>query len=409
VLSAIGDTKLQSESPNGPLAAFQDREAGLLDWLVLFASHKWLIGVFTLAGTLICAGITLILTPTFTATTIIMVPQQAQSTAAAMLGQLGGLAAVGGMSDLLKTPSDLYVGILKSRTIADNLIAQFGLQRTYNSKTLTDARKELQNATQLTSGKDSLIRISVEDSSRIRAAQMANAYVDELQKQNSRLAITESGQRRLFFEKQLESEKAALADAETAFEKTQKQTGMIQLTSQSELAVRAVAEAQAEIASREVALQSLKSGATEQNPAVVRQEEELKALRDQLRKLESSGDVHRVGNPLLPTGELPEAGLRNVRGLRDLSYHETLFELLAKQYEIARIDEAKNAPVIQIVDYAIPPEKKTSPKRALLTMLGAFLSATFAGGLVGFRHKLRHSQQAYKVDALFRLLSLRSR
>lgn len=407
--NAIGETKPQTGSAPELAAPALPEETGFLDWLVLFAAHKWMIGSFTLLGTLVCVGITLVLTPTFTATSVIMVPQQSQSAAAAMIGQFGGLAAAGGISDLLKTPADLYVGILKSRTIADDLVEQFKLQAIYKSKTLTDTRKDLQNASQFTSGKDSLIKISIEDTSPRRAAELANAYVDELQKQDSRLAITEAGQRRLFFEKQLEAEKAALAEAETAFEKTQERSGMIQPAGQAELAVRSVAQVQAEIASREVVLQSLMSGATEQNPVVVRQQEELKALRGQLQKLESRGDGHRAGNPLLPTAELPEAGLEHVRRLRDLTYHETLFELLAKQYEIARIDEAKTAPIIQIIDRAIPPDKKTSPKRTLLTMLGAFFSATFACGFVAFRYRLRHSRHAVKLDTLFRLLTPRSR
>ena len=401
------DSQAAASVVSHPLPA--SAESGLLDWLVLFASHKWLIAGFTLACSLVCAGVTLILTPTFTATTIIMVPQQPQSAAALMLGQLGGLAAAGGMSDLLKTPSDLFVGILKSRTIADDLVSQFHLQQVYKSRTATDTRKALQDATRFTSGKDSLIKISVEDTSPQRAAQLANAYVDQLQKQNSRLAVTEAGQRRLFFERQIESEKMALAEAEAAFQTTQQQSGMIQLTGQAELAVRSVAQVQAEIASREVSLQSLRSGATEQNPVVVRQQEELAALREQLHRLESGRDARRTGNPLLTTAELPKAGLDHVRRLRDLKYHETLYELLSKQYEIARIDEAKNAPVIQVVDRAIAPEKRTFPKRTMLTLLGAFLSATLACGFVALRHAAGHSQQADKLHTLFRLLTFRAK
>ena len=330
-----------AEDPPGP---------GLLDLLLTLAERKWLILSMAFAGGLAMGIIAFLLPPMYTATASIMPPQQQQSTASALLGQLGPLAAAAGSSLGVKTPADLYIGILGSRTIADDLIRTFDLRRLYHGWTLFETRRVLAKRSSFSTGKDPLIKISVEDSNPKRAAALANAYLDELSKQNDRLALTESAQRRLFFERELEAQKKSLADAEVALRKTQERTGVLQVNSQVESIIRSMAQLRAEIASREVALSSLKSAATPENPEVVRQETEVAAMRDQLRKLEASNDASRPGDPLIPTSRVPTVGLEYVRALRDLQYNETLFELLSKQYEAARIDEAKEAPVIQVVD-----------------------------------------------------------
>src|ERR1017187_1422994 len=187
----------------------------LLNLLLTLAERKWFILTMTFAGGVIMAITAFLIPPLYTATASIMPPQQPQSTAAALLGQLGPIAAAAGSSLGLKSPSELYVAILGSRTIADDLIQASDLRRLYDVRTMTDARKALAKRTSFSStNRDPLIRISVEDRDPKRAAALANAYVDELYKQNGRLALTESAQRRLFFERQLETQKSALADAE---------------------------------------------------------------------------------------------------------------------------------------------------------------------------------------------------
>jgi uncharacterized protein involved in exopolysaccharide biosynthesis len=307
-----------------------------------------------------------------------MPPQQQSSAAAALLGQLGGVGSIAGQNLGLKNPADPYVGILSSRTVADELIVQFGLKKIFKEKNLTDTRKKLASLTHFNAAKYSLIQISVEDQDPKRAADLANAYVDRLQEQSSRLAVTEASQRRLFFERQLEEEKGHLANAEKALKKTQEQKGIFQVSSQVEAVIRAMAQMRAEIAAREVSLQRLKAGATKQNPEVLRQEIELNALRSQLKEFEASNAKKSTGDPLLTTSMLPAAGLEYAQRLRELKYRESLFELIAKQYELARIDEAKEAPIIQVIDRAIPPDRKTAPSRSIYILSGILL-----GGLIG--------------------------
>jgi tyrosine-protein kinase Etk/Wzc len=378
----------------------QPDQGGILDLLLTLSARKRLILGMALAGGLLAGGLALLLPPTYTATAVIMLPQQQQSSAAALLGQLGAIGSLAGRDLGVRNPADPYIGILNSQTVADEVITQFGLESVYRVKNLTDAREELASATRFNSSKYTLIQISVEDHDPQRAADMANAYVSQLQKQNSRLAVTEASQRRLFFERELEEEKAHLAEAEADLKRTQEQKGIYQVSSQVEAVIRSMAQLRAEVVAREVGLQRLKAGATTQNPEVLRQEVELTALRGQLRSLEASDGKKTPGDPLLATTAMPEAGLEYLRRLREVKYRESLFELLAKQYEAARIDEAREAPLIQIVDKAVRPDKRSAPSRNVYAALGVFWGGTLASIATLLGRAMQDPLRAGKVAAL---------
>ncbi len=374
---------------------------GLLDLLLALAERKWFILSMTFAGALVMTVVAFLLPPMYTATASIMPPQQQQSAASALLGQLGPLASAAGGGLGFKTPADIYVAILGSRTIADDLIQSFNLRQLYSVPTMYSARKQLARRSAFTGGKEPLIKVSVEDRDPKRAAALANAYLEELARQNGRLALTESAQRRLFFERQLEAQKKALADAEVALKATQERTGVLQVTAQVESVIGNMARLRSAIAGREVALSSLQSAATPQNPEVVRQQAELGALRQQLQKLETSGDPGGRGDTFIPTSLVPKVGLEYVRAVRDLKYNETLFELLLKQYEAARIDEAKEAPVIQVVDSAVPPERRSWPPRGRFAFGGAFGCGVIACLIAaGTSSRLRDTENADKLRLL---------
>lgn len=389
----------------------EEEGISLLDMLIILAARKGIILSSVFICGLLATALAFVIPPTYTATAIIMPPQQQSSMAAAILGQLGslagGLAGVAGQSLGIKNPGDPYVGIMSSRTVADALISKFDLQRVYKKKNLTDTRKKLAKNTRFNAAKYTLVQISVEDRDPKRAADLANAYVDQLQEQTGRLAVTEASQRRLFFERQLDEEKKALAEAEAAFRKMQEQKGIFQVNSQVEAVIRSMAQMRAEIAAREVNLQRLRAGATPENPEVLRQEIELRALRKQLQELEESSAKKSPGDPLLPTTMVPAAGLEYTRRLRDLRYHESLFELLAKQYEAARIDEAKEAPVIQVVDRAVPPDKKSSPIRSLYVIIGCLLGGIIGLILAFLGHSANDPSRAEKLTILKKSLGIK--
>jgi tyrosine-protein kinase Etk/Wzc len=344
-----------------------EEKMDLLDVALVLARRWRRIALITLGALVLGVLICLILKPTFIAQAIILPPQQQSSSSSAMLGQLGALIG-GGAGMGLKNPADMYIGFLQSRTIADEIIDKFGLMSVYKAKKRQDARLALSKQVLFEVGKDGLIHISVVDLIPQRASDIANAYIDELYAMNSTLAISEAAQRRLFYVQQLKEEKAALEAAESDLKSTEERTGLIQLSGQAESIIRSIAELRAQISSREVQLQAMSTFATDQNPDVTMLRQEIFGLRQQLDKLQDAQQHLAPGDTQVPAGKVPADALEYVRKLREVKYHETLFDLLSRQYEAARIDEAKSAPIIQVVDRAVPPDKKSGPHRLWITL-----------------------------------------
>src|ERR1017187_10399146 len=349
------------------------KSVDLFDLLLILSEARRTIAICMLIFIALGGAICILAKPTFSASALIMPPQQGQSLAT-MMGQLNALVSLtgGGIGgSQLKTPVDMYIGMLESRTIADRLISRFHLQDLYKTRKMEDTRTRLKSNTRFLAGKDGLIHIIVDDHDPNRASEMANAYVDELYSMNSHLAITEAAQRRVFFDQEL---------AENDLKQPAERTGVIQLGGQAESIIRSLAVLRAEIASREVQINSLRMFATDQNPVAIRAQEEINSLRNQLAKLEKDPrNPELVSTFGIPAGRVPAVALEYARKLREVKYHETLFELLAKQYEAARIDEAKAAPIIQVVDRAVPPDKKSGPHRALI-----ILGCAFIGFCIGY-------------------------
>ena len=205
-----------------------------------------------------------------------------------MLGQLGALAGGAGQALGIKNPNDTFVAMLKSRTVADNLIQKFELKGVYEEKLMMYARKELASNTNIASGKDGVITIDVDDKDPKRAAEIANAYVDQLRDLTLNLAVGEAGQRRLFFETQLKKSKDDLANAEVDLKKFQQKTGLIDPKGQAGLTVSAAASLRAQITAREVQLAAMRTFATEQNPEMLRTQEELSSLRAEMARMEKT-------------------------------------------------------------------------------------------------------------------------
>jgi uncharacterized protein involved in exopolysaccharide biosynthesis len=334
----------------------------------------------------------------------VLPPQQGQSGAAALLSNLGGLAGAAGGLAGLKNPNDLYVGMLKSRTVADAMIARFDLQKHYETKALVDTRKKLESLTTIAAGKDGLISVEYEDEDPKFAADVANAYIEELYKLTQTLAVTEASQRRLFFEQQLNHAKEKLAAAEVSLKELQEKTGLLMLSEQSKASIESVARLRGQIAAKEVQIQAMRAFATSQNPDLKFAESELGSLRAQQVKLSQS----EPGDILVPPSKIPGEGLEYVRRVREVKYSEVVFEVLAKQYELARIEEGKNASLIQVLDKAVTSDKKSKPKRGLIVMLAtvagfflAVLSAFVSEAVVRAR---RDADTAQRLDELKRLV-----
>jgi uncharacterized protein involved in exopolysaccharide biosynthesis len=363
----------------GETSAAPEEEVSLLDLLIVVAKHKRTILGATLAAALLSGIVSLLLPKYYTGTTRILPPQQSASAATALLNQLGGafggLASAAGGALGIRNPSELFVGMLKSRTIADNLIARFELGKVYDEDYISETRKRLAKETTISTGRDGIITVEVDDKDPKRAAEMANSYIEELKKLTKTLAVTEASQRRLFFEQQLLQAKDSLTAAEIAARQGLQKGGIAQVDAQGRSMIEVTARLRAQISAKEVQLGAMRTFAAEGNPELQRTQQELEALRRELSRIEGTS-----ASPATSVDASRASGLDNLGRLRDVKYYEFLYELLAKQYELAKIDEAKDATIIQVVDTAVEPDRKSRPKRALIVILATF--ATFIGAVI---------------------------
>ena len=416
--TSLSDLNVHTDSPSFPPVpgkiASEDDDISLLDFLIVLAARKHIIIMATAALTVLAIIASIVLPKRYTATVTLLTPQQNSSIGAVLssqLGNLGGVAALAGGSLGLKSPNETFVAMLKSRTVEDAMVQNFGLMQEYNQRYISDARKAFEkHATVDGSGKDGLIHISVEDRDPARAAEVANGYVDQFRKLSEHIAITEASQRRLFFEQQLEQAKGSLADAEEALKKTEQTTGLIELSGQARALIESAAALRAQIAAKEVQIQSLGTFATSENAQLVQAQQELASLRTQLAKLGGSEDSVDSGL-LVPRGRVPQAGLEYVRKLRDVKYQEAIFDILARQFEVAKLDEARQGALIQVIDAAVPPDKRSFPKRGLIVICAAGVG--FVLGVMGvlvdaiFRRMRGTPEAGQKLHLLRKALSFR--
>jgi tyrosine-protein kinase Etk/Wzc len=367
------------------LQAAEDHDLGyevtLVGVLTQLARRKWLIAKVTGIAVLSGAMLSLALPVKYTAATKLMPPQQAPSAASLLMNQLttsgaGSLAAMAGGGLTLRNPNDLYVGLLNSRPIADAVISRFHLKEIYHSKNMTDARKTLARNTEVDSEKGGFIVVSVTDKDKRRVADMANTYTEELRSLTRSLGVTEASQRRIFYEEQLKQAKEALVNAEFALQQVQQTRGLVQPDAQAKAMIEGLAALRAQVAAKQVELEALRSYSTEHNPEVELGERELSSLKEEATRLEQRN--HSSGFAALGLGDVPGAGMEYLRAEHELKYRQAMFDLLIKQYDAARLDEVKDAAIIQVVEPAIEPDRKSSPKRTLIVLL-----FTAAGLLVG--------------------------
>lgn len=376
----------ESQASIGTFRDAQEENAvGLVDLALILALRKGFIFLWGFFAAVVTAILVLIVPVTFTATTT-MLPPQKENSASMILGQIGGLASLvgggGGAASMLglKNPADLYIGLLQSQTVEDGIVNQLHLKKRYKAKRQSDARNALKGRTKIVAEKSSLISISVKSHDPKEAALIANAYVAHLHLLLSHLSVTEAAQRRAFFAQQAEEEKNKLADAEVALEETEQKTGIIQPQGQAQAVIATIMQLRAQISASEVELAELRTSATDQNSQVITLQSQIAGLKAQLSDFEKGhpGAAAVAGNVLTPTTQVPAASLEYIRKMRDVRYHETLYEFMARQYEMARVDEAKQGQVIQVVDPALVPDRKSWPPRTLLTLLAFVLGILFS-------------------------------
>jgi|SRR5579884_155410 len=369
----------------------------LLDcWRILVKRRK-LIGLIVGGTFILSVIISLFLPKIYASTTSILPPQQEGSVgmagmaASQLAGGLGGLA--GGFLGL-KSPADLWVGILKSQTVRDAIIKRFGLMKVLKAKTIEDARSNLNEVVNITKSKEDIISITVEDKDPQMAALIANAFVEELDRVNKSAVMSAGGRMRAFVEKRLAEGKVELEKLEDAVKAFQEKNGAVKLDDQSKAIIDAIGRVKGQLMAKEVELQTFLSYATPNNPQAEILKAQVEELRGSLRELEEGkrGNGPETKGIFIPTSKMPDLALQFARLLRDAKVQETLYSLLTQQYEIARIQEAKDSPTVQVLDMAKVPEKKVKPKRLLIITLSTFTATLFAIFLAFLAESLKKVQ-----------------
>lgn len=387
----------------------EEQGVGLLEILQVLAQRRRLIMKIcgaVAAGSLV---VSLILPNIYTATSKVIPPQKDSAGGlAALVGQSGGLGSLAGMLTGMSFGgnTELYLGILKSRSVADAVIKRFDLQKVFKKKTPEETRKKLESVVKVKAGtKDGIISIVAEYKDPQLAAGLANAFVEELAKKSVLLNLTKAGTERAFLEKRLDLVKVDLKKAEEDLKSFEEKNKVIKVDSQAAASIQGVARLKAEIVAKEVQLAALKSFQTDENPEVRIVQTTLGKLRSQLAGLIGSGSSDGIPN----IGRVPDLGIEYLRKMRELKTQEAIYEHLTKQYEVAKLTEAKDNSSIQVLDEAVVPVKKTKPKRAIIIILStaiAFLVSVFIAFVLEYFEKIPAEERACWKD-LLNILSMR--
>jgi len=332
----------------------------------------------TLGGLVLGILVALVLPKWYAAEAVFLPPRASESMLPNFSSGATGMGMAASALLMQQDPSDVFLGMLGSRSVQDDVIDHVGLMAVYHAKTKTIARNALKHQSKFKVNKNSLISIDVNAGDPKLASKIANAYLDALYRLNGSMVASASAHRRQFYEEQMESQKEALDAAEVALKQAEEKTGIVLPEGVAQASLRAIVDLQAEIGSQEAKLSALRMGATEDNPQVVQARAQLAELRSQLaqQQANTAKQAHRSG--LASSAVLPGLAMEIVRKMRDVKLNETLYDTLTAQYEKARIESLDPGPQFQIVDRAIVPEQKAGPPRRLI-VLGAIVLGFLAG------------------------------
>ncbi len=374
---------------------YYEDEINLLDYWRVLVKYKKLIGAIVGAAIVISVIVSLLLPKIYASTARIFAPQQDNSLSASILAQLpGGLSGLA--SGMLSggTPADIWVAVLESQTLKGAIVEKYDLRERYELETLEAARNALSGNVRIKKSREGIVSITVEDRIPEKSAELANAFVDELDRINRELVTSSSRRMRIFVEGRLEEAKEKLIETEDNLKNFQEKNKAIKMDDQSTAIIEAVGLMKGQLMAKEVELQTLLSFATSNNPQVEMIRAEIKALQRGLKELEGTTS-DKTSDILIPTAKIPDLGLRYVRFLREFKIQETLFELLTQQYEMARIQEAKDSPTVQVLDRALVPEKRSKPKRRRIVMLSVIVSgflSVFLAFILEYVARLKDSE-----------------
>jgi tyrosine-protein kinase Etk/Wzc len=377
------ETQLQISSQQNASQLPQDDDTiNLLDYLEVIAKHWKIIAKVTAAAFVLSIIVSLLLPKIYSSTALILPPQQDQGLMGMMMSQMGGgaLSSLAGSVLGAGTPADQYASILQSDRIKGAIIDRYKLMQEYDIDYRLDMFKKMDKLVDISAGKkDGLISITVEDEDPKRAAAIANAYVDELEKLTIKLSASGAGQNRSFLEDRLAKAKVDLARAEDALKVFQTKNKAVDVPDQAQASIEGIAQLKAQLALQEAQLSALRSHFTDTTQEVIDQKATVGNIRAQIASLEGNGK----GSSIPSMGTVPALGQEYLRLMREFKIQETLVELLTKQYEMARLSEANDVANLQVIQRAEVPDKKIKPK-ILLIVLATTIAAAFGSVVYAF-------------------------
>jgi tyrosine-protein kinase Etk/Wzc len=370
----------QPALPRTPAVGTVSRSTLLPTLMLLLRNNLRKTALFAFVVSILGGLASLLVTPYFMATASFVPPSGSLgSGSAALLSQLSSSGGGGLGSSLLggvKSNADLYSSMLKSRTVAQKMVDRFHLKSVYKVEKESAVEKVLGSHTEVAIGtKDGVVTVKVTDHDPVRARDMANFYLDALRETSYGVALSQSSQQRMFFEDRLRREKDALSNAEIALKENEEKSGIIAPAGQTGTQLQALAQLRSQVALRETQLGALRQSEMEDNPDIATVKGELSSLRAQIGQLQSGKTTNGVDN--FSTAQAPALFLDYLRLERDVKYHQTLFDIIAKQYETSRLSEADDPP-LQILDHAVTPDTKAGPHRSVIVII------CFLLGMVGF-------------------------
>ena len=370
-------------------------DINLLDLLIDLGQEKWTLIVVTALAALIGVAVSLITPVTYVSRTSIMPSQQSGGggSGLASLGSLAGLAGLGALSNMaagIKSSDEMYIALMRSQSVQSSLIEQFKLKERYGARNTEEARHALSlNVTVLADKKSGLLFIDAQDKDPQFAAHLANAQVKELNVILSRLAVTEAQQRRAYYEQQIIKTQTKIPQLELEYKEAQKSSGLEVASLLSEAGTLP-----GQIAAKELQLQVLSRFATAQNPELKRLAVEISALRSQMARYELSKSESKSSDPSM-LGQSTQSTKTNfvqkaTQAYNTLKIQEALLDGYVKQLELAKVDEAKEGPAVQVVDEARAPEMRAKPERKKLVFAYTVTGLIIAFVLAALRALLRH-------------------
>lgn len=384
------------------------KEVNLRDYVKVLVKWRRLIIFNIVIITGFAVVLSLVLPKKYTSTATLLPPLEVSGFQglSSMLGEgyLSGLGRMAGLSGMATT-SDVFAAILSSHRILGEVVKKCNLFTLFETRSLEEAIRALKEKIKIDVSPEGIISISVTVPSPDLAAKIANTFVEELDRFNRETTMTMGKRQRIFLEERLREVEKSLTDAENALKEFKEKHHTVALTDELTQAIEAAAHLKAEIVAREVQLGVLRGYATEENPQVRRLRSEIAEFRRELRKMEyghaSKGALSSEFGAgfSIPLAELPEVGLELARLTREAKIQEEIYALLTQQYEQAKIAEVKDTPTVQILDRAVPPERRSFPQRKKIVVIAGILSL-FAGVGMAFFFEylegLRSRPEEYK-------------